>query len=168
MIPPPEGPEVPAFARCSVGIGRWFWVAWDTWSAARGGEPARACGYEATAHAAEKMAIESVGPRARPLPPRWAARSIPAGKQSAPESGSRRTARSTRRRPVRTGRTRSSQRQSITLSGGVSACVLPTLRASGRDVGPPHQRVMISSREIRPLGLPEFPTIPSTNSAIPR
>jgi hypothetical protein len=72
MIQLEEEPEIPAFARCSVGIGRWFWVAWDTWGAARCGEPARACGYEATAHAAEKKAIESVGPRARPLPPKWA------------------------------------------------------------------------------------------------
>jgi hypothetical protein len=72
MPPVEEGTEVPAFSRCSVGIGRWFWVAWDTWSDARAGEPARACGYEANAHAAETKAIESVGPRARALPAKWA------------------------------------------------------------------------------------------------
>jgi hypothetical protein len=72
MPPLDEGPEVPAFSRCSVGIGRWFWVAWDTWGDARAGGAAAACGYEKSAQAAEAKAIGSVGPRARSLPAKWA------------------------------------------------------------------------------------------------
>ena len=30
-----EASEVPAFACCSAGIGRWFWVAWESESDAR-------------------------------------------------------------------------------------------------------------------------------------
>jgi hypothetical protein len=41
-------------------------------SDARGGKPAKACGYEATGHAAEAKAIASAGPHARPLPAKWA------------------------------------------------------------------------------------------------
>src|SRR3954451_12435250 len=69
-MPPPS--EVPAYARCSVGIGRWFWVAWESWSDARAGGPAKACGYEPTARAAEAKAIEAAGPDAKPLPGKWA------------------------------------------------------------------------------------------------
>ena len=29
-----EASEVPVFACCSVGIGRWFWVAWESESSA--------------------------------------------------------------------------------------------------------------------------------------
>src|SRR4051812_34101388 len=64
--------EDPAYACCSVGIGRWFWVAWESESEARAFSPALASGYEATAAAAERKAGESVGPRMKRLPAKWA------------------------------------------------------------------------------------------------
>ncbi len=67
-----EASEVPAFACCSVGIGRWFWVAWESESEARALSPALACGYEASAARAEGKAVERVGPRLKRLPARWA------------------------------------------------------------------------------------------------
>ena len=39
-----EAREVPAFACCSVGIGRWFWVAWESEAEARALSPALASG----------------------------------------------------------------------------------------------------------------------------
>ena len=53
-----EASEVPAFACCSVGIGRWFWVAWESESDARALSPALASGYEASAARAEAKAVE--------------------------------------------------------------------------------------------------------------
>ena len=44
-----ETREVPAFACCSVGIGRWFWVAWESESDARALSPALASGFEKSA-----------------------------------------------------------------------------------------------------------------------
>src|SRR3954466_9820429 len=67
-----EASEVPVFACCSVGSGRWFWVAWESESAARALAPAVASGYEASAARAEVQALEQVGPRLKPLPTRWA------------------------------------------------------------------------------------------------
>ena len=67
-----ETSEVPAFACCSVGIGRWFWVAWESESAARALSPALASGYEASAARAEGKAVERVGPRLKLLPAKWA------------------------------------------------------------------------------------------------
>jgi hypothetical protein len=64
--------ETPAFACCSAGIGRWFWVAWASESEARAFLPALASGYEPTAAAAERRARESAGPRTRRLPAKWA------------------------------------------------------------------------------------------------
>jgi hypothetical protein len=68
-----EASEAPAFACCSVGIGRWFWVAWESESEARALAPALASGYEASAARAEGKAIERVGPRLKRLPAKWAA-----------------------------------------------------------------------------------------------
>ena len=67
-----ESSEVPAFACCSVGIGRWFWVAWESESDARALSPALASGYEASAARAEAKAVERVGPRLKRLPAKWA------------------------------------------------------------------------------------------------
>ena len=67
-----ETSEVPAFACCSVGIGRWFWVAWASESDARALSPALASGYEASAARAEGKAVEQVGPRLKHLPAKWA------------------------------------------------------------------------------------------------
>src|SRR5205807_1548980 len=64
--------EVPAFACCSVGIGRWFWVAWESEAEARAFSPALASGYEASADRAEGKAAEQLGPRMKRLPARWA------------------------------------------------------------------------------------------------
>jgi hypothetical protein len=67
-----EASEVPAFACCSVGIGRWFWVAWESESDARALSPAVASGYEASAARAEAKAVEQLGPRLKRLPAKWA------------------------------------------------------------------------------------------------
>src|SRR5215470_2388443 len=67
-----EASGVPAFACCSVGIGRWFWVAWESESEARALAPALASGYEASAARAEGKAVERVGPRLKRLPAKWA------------------------------------------------------------------------------------------------
>jgi DnaJ domain len=67
-----EASEVPAFACCSAGIGRWFWVAWASESDARALSPALASGYEASAARAEAKAVERVGPRLKRLPAKWA------------------------------------------------------------------------------------------------
>ena len=48
-----EGDDVPVFACCSVGVGRWFWVAWGSEAEARARSPALASGYEASADRAE-------------------------------------------------------------------------------------------------------------------
>jgi hypothetical protein len=63
---------VPAFACCSVGIGRWFWVVWESETEARALSPALASGYEASAAQAEAKAVERVGPRLKRLPAKWA------------------------------------------------------------------------------------------------
>jgi hypothetical protein len=67
-----EASEVPVFACCSVGIGRWFWVAWESESEARALSPALASGYEVSAARAEGKAVERVGPRLKRLPAKWA------------------------------------------------------------------------------------------------
>lgn len=64
--------DVPAFACCSVGIGRWFWVAWESEAEARALTPALASGYEASADRAEGKAAERLGPRMKRLPAKWA------------------------------------------------------------------------------------------------
>ncbi len=67
-----EASEVPAFACCSVGIGRWFWVAWESESDARSLAPALASGYESSAARAEGKAVERVGRELKRLPGKWA------------------------------------------------------------------------------------------------
>jgi hypothetical protein len=67
-----EADEIPAYACCSIGIGRWFWVAWGSESEARTSSPALASGYEATAAAAGRKATEAAGPRTKNLPAKWA------------------------------------------------------------------------------------------------
>jgi len=71
--------EVPAFACCSVGIGRWFWVAWASESDARGLAPPVASGYEKSADRAEQKAVERLGSEVKRLPARWASRSKSGG-----------------------------------------------------------------------------------------
>ncbi len=67
-----ESGEVPAFACCSAGIGRWFWVAWESESDARALAPPLASGFEANASRAEARAIERVGGEVKRLPGKWA------------------------------------------------------------------------------------------------
>jgi DnaJ-domain-containing protein 1 len=67
-----ESGEVPAFACCSAGIGRWFWVAWESESDARALAPPLASGFEASAARAEAKAIERVGGEVKRLPGKWA------------------------------------------------------------------------------------------------
>lgn len=64
--------EEAAYACCSVGIGRWCWLVWASESDAREGAKPLATGYEKTADAAEKKAVESAGERAKRLPSKWA------------------------------------------------------------------------------------------------
>jgi hypothetical protein len=64
--------EDAVYACCSIGIGRWYWVAWASETDARGVAPALASGYEKTAEAAERKAVESVGPRSKRLAAKWA------------------------------------------------------------------------------------------------
>jgi hypothetical protein len=80
--------DIPAFACCSVGIGRWFWVAWDSEAEARALAPALASGYEASADRAEGKAAERLGPRMKRLPARWASSYKRRGGITARESGS--------------------------------------------------------------------------------
>src|SRR5579885_1717891 len=67
-----EASEIPVFACCSVGIGRWFWAAWENESGARALAPAIASGYEKSAARAEAKAVERLGPRLKRLPAKWA------------------------------------------------------------------------------------------------
>ena len=67
-----EASEVPAFACCSVGIGRWFWVAWESESDARALSPALASGYESSAARAEAKAAEQLGHGLKRLAAKWA------------------------------------------------------------------------------------------------
>lgn len=64
--------EQAAYACCSVGIGRWCWVVWASESEAREAAKPLAEGYEKTADAAERKAVESAGPESRRLPSKWA------------------------------------------------------------------------------------------------
>ena len=64
--------DQPVFACCSVGIGRWFWVAWGSEAEARALAPALATGYEASADRAEGKAAERLGTEATRLPGKWA------------------------------------------------------------------------------------------------
>ncbi len=81
--------EVPAFACCSAGIGRWMWVAWESEAAARAGEDAIATGFQKSAALAEAKAAERFGPEARRLPTRWASGYRRRG--SAPQDGAKET-----------------------------------------------------------------------------
>ncbi len=69
-----EVKEAPAFACCSVGIGRWFWVVWESEADAKALSPALASGFEASADRAEAKAAERIGPRMKRLPAKWASR----------------------------------------------------------------------------------------------
>lgn len=64
--------EQAAYACCSVGIGRWCWLAWGSESDAREGAKPLAEGYEKTAAAAEMKAEASAGPGSKRLPSKWA------------------------------------------------------------------------------------------------
>ena len=66
--------EHAAFACCSAGIGRWFWVAWASEADARALAPVLASGFEKSADAAARKAVESVGPEMKHLPAKWASR----------------------------------------------------------------------------------------------
>src|SRR5690242_21385169 len=101
-----EGTEdVPAFACCSVGIGRWFWVAWESEAEARALAPALASGYEASADRAEAKAAERLGAGMKRLPARWAVSYKRRGGIAAREPGSDRDAGGGERRPrARLGR----------------------------------------------------------------
>ena len=76
----------PAFACCSVGIGRWFWVAWASEAEAKGLAPALASGYEKSAILAEAKALERFGDGARRLPAKWASAYSKGGKGKADKS----------------------------------------------------------------------------------
>ncbi len=67
-----EASEIPAFACCSAGIGRWFWVAWESEAEARASAPAIATGYEPSAARAEAKAVERCGGSSKRLPGKWA------------------------------------------------------------------------------------------------
>jgi hypothetical protein len=67
-----EATEIPAFACCSFGIGRWFWVVWESESEARASAPALDSGYEASAARAEAKVVERFGPHLKRLPGKWA------------------------------------------------------------------------------------------------
>ncbi|MGP0065876.1 MAG: DnaJ domain-containing protein [Isosphaeraceae bacterium] len=67
-----EVSEVPVFACCSIGIGRWFWIAWESESDARALSAPLASGYEASAARAQQKAIERVGPGVKRIPSKWA------------------------------------------------------------------------------------------------
>ena len=67
-----EAGEAPVFACCSVGIGRWFWVAWGSEAEALALAPALATGYEASTVRAEAKAAERIGPGLKRLPAKWA------------------------------------------------------------------------------------------------
>jgi len=67
-----EASETPAFACCSVGIGRWFWAVWESESAARALAPALATGYEKSAAQAEEKAAERAGIQPKRVPGKWA------------------------------------------------------------------------------------------------
>jgi hypothetical protein len=64
--------ENAAYACCSIGIGRWYWVTWASDTDAKALAPPLASGYEKTAAAAEKKAAESAGPQSKRLPAKWA------------------------------------------------------------------------------------------------
>jgi hypothetical protein len=85
-----EAREVPAFACCSVGIGRWFWVAWGSEAEARALSPPLASGYEASADRAEAKAAEQFGPRMKRLPAKWASGYKRRGGMAARASGTER------------------------------------------------------------------------------
>lgn len=85
-----ESTEVPAFACCSVGIGRWYWVAWESEAEARARSPALACGYEASADRAEEKAAERLGLEMKRLPAKWASGYKRRGGIAAPVAGTER------------------------------------------------------------------------------
>ena len=64
--------EVPAFACCSAGIGRWFWVAWASESEAKALAPALASGYEKSATRSAEKAVEQLDTEVKRLPSKWA------------------------------------------------------------------------------------------------
>src|SRR4051812_31299331 len=84
--------EVPVFACCSVGIGRWFWVGWESEAQARALAPPLASGYEASADRAEAKAAGRLGPRMKRLPAKWASGYKRRGGIAARVSGTERTA----------------------------------------------------------------------------
>jgi hypothetical protein len=87
-----EDSQIPVFACCSVGIGRWFWVAWESEAEARALSPPLATGYEASADRAEGKAAERFGPRVKRLPAKWASGYKRRGGLAARVSGTERDA----------------------------------------------------------------------------
>ncbi|MHC5540722.1 hypothetical protein ACYOEI_21085, partial [Singulisphaera rosea] len=84
-----ETRETPAFACCSAGIGRWFWIAWESEADARASSPPLASGYEKSADRAEAKAIEQLGDGMTRLPTKWASAYLRGGKVKSrtPETG---------------------------------------------------------------------------------
>jgi hypothetical protein len=82
--------EIPAFACCSIGIGRWFWVAWASEAEAKAAGKPIASGYEKSAAHAEEKAIERLGSEVRRLPAKWAAAHKGGGSMAARAPGAKR------------------------------------------------------------------------------
>lgn len=81
--------EETAYACCSVGIGRWCWIAWASESDAREGARPLAEGYEKSAEAAERKAVESAGPASKRLASKWASAYKRGGATRAEDGGDR-------------------------------------------------------------------------------
>jgi len=101
--------EDTAYACCSIGIGRWYWVVWTNETDARAGADPLASGYEKTREASEKKAVEAAGPQSKRLPAKWASgfkrrgavRTEEAGKRDKPKSRLSRPADARASRPNR-------------------------------------------------------------------
>ena len=67
-----EARGVPVFACCSAGIGRWFWVAWESEAEARALSDPLATGFEASADRCEAKVATRLGREIKRLPTKWA------------------------------------------------------------------------------------------------
>ncbi len=137
-----ESGEVPAFACCSAGIGRWFWVAWESEDDARAHAPAVASGYEATAARAEARAVERVGAELKKLPGKWASGYRNRGKEGeAPGVGATRP-------KARIGRPRPSTGAVVRLAFLYAAEVREPPDAPGHVAVVPHRIVKQTAQKI--------------------
>ena len=93
-----EVPEIPVYSCCSVGIGRWFWVAWESESEARALSAALDSGYEGSAARAGQKAVERVGSQLKCLPSKLASAYMRRGRE--PNSGGESKSRDTIRRKI--------------------------------------------------------------------